>query len=120
MSLIHAVRRMNQHLSKALRDHGSPLDDCQIVIAEAVQSAPGSNQTNLVQATHIDRSTLSSALRRMARKKLLTKKLNPLDSRANVVVLTPAGEDALAAALIAKRKAERDLIRAFPFLQAAE
>jgi DNA-binding MarR family transcriptional regulator len=59
---------------------------------------PGMSQTALVQASGIDRSTLTEILRRMIDRGLVSRTRVKEDQRANALTLTQAGEEMLAAA----------------------
>ena len=81
---------------------------------------PGMSQTALVQASGIDRSTLTEILRRMIDRGLVSRTRTKRDQRANALRLTPDGEAALVSAFeAAKRSQERMLAPLAPSDRAA-
>jgi len=63
--------------------------------AKSPDGTTGITQTDLVQATGIDRSTLADMVTRMTTKGLLVREKSTSDGRANLVSLSPAGITAL-------------------------
>jgi DNA-binding MarR family transcriptional regulator len=61
-----------------------------------IKHNPGLTQSRLAQAIGIDRSTLVNSLDRLEARQLVRRQASPLDKRANVLQLTPAGEALLA------------------------
>lgn len=61
-----------------------------------IKHNPGLTQSRLAQAIGIDRSTLVNSLDRLEARQLVRRQASPSDKRANVLQLTPAGEELLA------------------------
>jgi len=57
-----------------------------------IRQNPGLTQSRLAAAIGIDRSTLVNSLDRLEARKLVRRRASPLDKRANLLELTPAGE----------------------------
>ena len=70
----------------------------QYAVLSAVAAREGLNQTDLVRATGIDRSTLADLVARMIAKGLLARERSSADGRANTVHLSELGRAALAEA----------------------
>jgi DNA-binding MarR family transcriptional regulator len=80
----------------------------QAQILHAIAQLNGvTNQTALVLATAVDRSTLSDICRRLARKGLIVRRRSQKDARAWITNLTPEGEAVLRRAQAAAAKAAR-------------
>jgi DNA-binding MarR family transcriptional regulator len=60
-----------------------------------IRQNPGLTQSRLAAAIGIDRSTLVNSLDRLEARKLVLRRASPLDKRANLLELTPAGEHLL-------------------------
>ncbi len=87
---------------------GSDLTPRQYAVLVTVSLNEGLSQTNLVERTGIDRSTLADVVRRMLKKGLLQRRRTKDDARAYAVKLTDEGWRALKASdPIAKRVDER-------------
>jgi len=67
----------------------------QWTLLEAIESLPGASQTQLSEATCMDRSTMTQVLDRLVAKRLVVKKRSKEDRRAAEVSLTPAGQNLL-------------------------
>jgi DNA-binding MarR family transcriptional regulator len=89
----------------------------QIAVLRAVDEfgrAP--SQTDIVERTGIDRSTLADIVRRLLKKDLLQRRRTKEDARAYAVTLTADGKRALADARLCEARVERELIEAMPVL----
>jgi len=76
--------------------NGKSLDDLVVHLLHRVsQRADDPSQTDIVESTGIDRSTVAEMIRRMVKKGLLQRRRSRLDARAYVVRLTEAGQRAL-------------------------
>ena len=67
----------------------------QFVLLAAVAEREGANQSELVKATGIDRSTLADMVQRMEGRSLLIRERAEGDGRANAIRLTPTGRELL-------------------------
>jgi DNA-binding MarR family transcriptional regulator len=86
----------------------------QLTVLVAVAGKDGATQTDLVEATGIDRSTLADMIARMTAKSLLTRARSAKDGRANAVSLTPAGRDILIAALPRLARVDAGVLAGLP------
>lgn len=90
---------LHRALQQALEIYGEELGEGaptqrQFALLSAA-AAPGRTQTDLVNATGIDRSTLADMVARMMAKGVLERERSASDARANVVRLTDAGRAVL-------------------------
>ncbi|HWA21612.1 MAG TPA: MarR family winged helix-turn-helix transcriptional regulator [Caulobacterales bacterium] len=86
----------------------------QFTVLAAVSSRAGQTQTDLVNATGIDRSTLADMILRMEERGLLTRGRSAADGRAKSVGLTANGRSALASAAPRARQADEAIMAALP------
>ncbi|AZU05354.1 MarR family transcriptional regulator [Glycocaulis alkaliphilus] len=70
---------------------GVEITQRQFAVLSALKEADGQTQTQLVQRTGIDRSTLAELVSRMATRGLVAREKAPGDARANAVKLTDEG-----------------------------
>lgn len=115
-SAIHLLHRAGQCAGDIFADEvsASGLTPRQFAVLAAVAENEGQSQTDLVEATGIDRSTLADIIRRMLKKGLLTRKRTRTDARAYAVRLTPQGRQALESALPGARRADARMLSALP------
>jgi DNA-binding MarR family transcriptional regulator len=92
------------------RDVGVDLTLRQFALIAAVAEQNGRTQTDLVQATGIDRSTLADMIGRMEDRGFLQRDKAAEDKRAKTVSLTAAGKSALAKAVPAADAADAALL----------
>ena len=78
----------------------------QFAVLLSVFQNPGMSQTALVQASAIDRSTLTEILRRMIARGLISRRRTKADQRANALTLTAEGEALLTQAFDAAMRAQ--------------
>lgn len=100
-SLLHLLHRASQAADE-LFDEKLPSDQLtprQFVVLMTVLEADGLNQTEIVQRTGIDRSTLTGIVQRLLVKGLLSRRRSRLDRRAYEVRLSPVGLNVLEAAM---------------------
>lgn len=112
----HLLRRANQHANDLYTNEtgSSALTQRQFAVLYAIDQREGASQTELVQATGIDRSTLADMIVRMQSKDLLARKRTEEDQRANSVRITPVGRRALRAAMPAMLRSEAGILEALP------
>jgi DNA-binding MarR family transcriptional regulator len=112
----HLLRRSQQYAfdlySREVKAAG--LTPRQFVVLTAVGGDDGLSQTELVQQTGIDRSTLAEMIARLIERGLLSRKRTSEDARANAVSLTASGHRALAQALPRVRSAENAILAPLP------
>jgi len=93
---------------------GDGLTPRQFAVLVAVAGNEGQSQTDLVERTGIDRSTLADIIRRMLKKGLLSRKRTKTDARAYAVRLTQQGRDSLNAAQPGAKNADARVLAALP------
>jgi DNA-binding MarR family transcriptional regulator len=86
----------------------------QFTVLAAVSGRTGQTQTDLVNATGIDRSTLADMILRMEERGLLTRGRSADDGRAKSVALTASGRSALATSAPRARQADDAILGALP------
>ena len=86
----------------------------QYAVLAAVEAREGLTQSELVQATGIDRSTLADMVARMIAKGLLERERSTVDARANAVRLTPEGRVTLELARPKMAAADAQVLRRLP------
>ena len=112
----HLLHRAQQFASDRFSDAtgGVTITQRQFAVLSAVAAQEGLTQTQLVQATGIDRSTLAELVTRMASKGLLLRERAPGDARANAVRLTDQGRELLANARAGAMAADEAILNALP------
>lgn len=110
LSAVHLLHRAGQCAGDIFHSDTTLVDltPRQYAVLVTVSQNEGLSQTDLVQKTGIDRSTLADIVRRMLTKGLLLRRRTKQDARAYSVKLTDAGWDILksaepAASLVDKR-----------------
>lgn len=107
----HLLHRAQQaaanHSAKALRSAGITLR--QFSLLAALDGNEGASQSDLVNATGIDRSTLADMVARMETSGLIKRAASKTDARAKSVSLTAKGKKALDKALPAVQAADTAL-----------
>lgn len=86
----------------------------QFAVLVTVAGNEGLSQTDLVERTGIDRSTLADIIRRMLKKGLLQRRRTKEDARAYAVKLTEEGWRMLKAAEPTARKIDERILAALP------
>jgi DNA-binding MarR family transcriptional regulator len=112
----HLLRRANQYANDLYTNEqdAKVLTQRQFAVLFAIDQREGMSQTELVEATGIDRSTLADMIVRMQKKDYLARRRTEEDQRANSVRITAAGRRALKTALPAVTKSEARLLDALP------
>ena len=113
---IHSLHRAGQCAddiaSTALAN--AELTTRQFMILKAIADRPGCNQTALIAATGIDRSTMADVVRRLVERGLIRRERDELDQRAYTIFLTENGRHAYTSLDRAWEQAERELLQALP------
>lgn len=118
MTLLHAIHRIQQAGDALFAEqmNGTDMTARQGVVLKALLHCDGLSQTELVERTGIDRSTISDLVQRLSKRSLLGRKRNRRDARAWVITLTPAGTRAARAADVAFPKVAKAMVERFPAL----
>jgi DNA-binding MarR family transcriptional regulator len=108
----HLLRRCVQYANDLFSQEpgASDLTKQQYTVLAAVEQNEGMSQTDLVNITGIDRSTLAEMIRRMIEKGLLDRERTEADQRANAVRIASGGRKALRGARSASERVERALL----------
>jgi DNA-binding MarR family transcriptional regulator len=91
-----------------------PITQRQFAVLVGVAAQEGLTQTDLVNATGIDRSTLAELVARMSKNGYLKRTKAKADARANTVTLTPKGRALYTKALPKVRKADDAILSMVP------
>jgi DNA-binding MarR family transcriptional regulator len=115
-SLLHLLHRAIQagtdRFAKALA--GSDLTARQLVILKAIEANDSASQTAVVGITGVDRSTLADIVRRLVKRRLISRKRTKEDARAYALTLTDAGRRAIQEADPVLRAVEKEMLAAIP------
>ena len=106
--LIHLVARQADKLFAQHTAERGP-SSREYAVLEAVANADGLNQTAIMTATGLDRSSTADVVRRMVAKGLLRRRRTRRDIRQYAVRLTPTGAELCRVGQAAARAAEEDL-----------
>lgn len=96
---------------------GGDLTPRQYAVLITVSLNEGLSQTDLVEKTGIDRSTLADIVRRMLKKGLLQRRRTREDARAYAVKLTDEGWKALKSADPVAKRVDDKILAALPAAQ---
>lgn len=110
-SLLHMLRRASQ-VGDALfweESRDDTLTARQFAILSAIAERDGSPQSAIVEATGIDRSTLSDVMNRLEKRGLISRQRSRSDARAYKVHLTAEGQNTLESGRIAAQSVDRRL-----------
>ena len=112
----HLLRRATQYANDIYtREVGDEtLTARQFAVLLTVDQHEGLSQTDLVNMTGIDRSTLADMISRMLKKDLLRRKRTEADARANSVSITATGKRALSSVQSRVSKAEGQILAPIP------
>ena len=116
-SLVHLLHRASQTadeaFSRALGDAAN-VTPRQAAVLACVAEREDCSQSDVVQVTGIDRSTVADMARRLVGHGWLTRKRSRSDARAYVLKLTPAGQAVLGRASGAIEVAGAELLDKLP------
>ncbi len=112
----HLLHRAQQFASDQFAEAsgGVQITQRQFAVLCAVNEQEGLTQTQLVQATGIDRSTLAELVSRMASKGLLIREKAAGDARANAVRFTDTGRELFNSAIAGAKAADHAILGALP------
>jgi len=111
---IEPVTVEGKDLIDYLREQTQMLDltPRQLAVLDAVADSEGPNQTELVNRTGIDRSTLSDVVRRLQKRRLLQRRRTKDDARAYAIGLTDKGREVLRTARPIAKQTEEQVLAA--------
>jgi DNA-binding MarR family transcriptional regulator len=110
---LNELHRAEQVAAAAFSDRSSGCTPRQLRVLSAV-SAKNATQTEIVEASGVDRSTIADLCTRLAKKGLITRKRSKDDARANIIAITEKGKAVLASLDVAEQAAEQKIIGALP------
>lgn len=115
----HLIRRVQQfHGDLFAREAGiRDLTKPQFTLLVAIENNEGTNQTQLVNLTGIDRSTVADTIKRLTDKGLLSRERTQADGRTNAVTLTAAGRKVVRVVKTAAERADKLLLEALPLAE---
>jgi DNA-binding MarR family transcriptional regulator len=113
-SVIHLLHRASQCATDVFAQEMSNMEltPRQFAVLLTVSQNEGLSQTDLVERTGIDRSTLADIVRRMLKKGLIQRRRTREDARAYAVKVTEEGARALKAAEPAVRRVDERILAA--------
>lgn len=118
-SPIHLLHRAGQCAGDVFQSEmrSEDITPRQFAVLVAVSENEGLSQTNLVEMTGIDRSTLADIIRRMLKKGLVQRRRTKEDARAYAVKLTEEGRRILRSAEPMAKKVDERILEALPAAQ---
>jgi DNA-binding MarR family transcriptional regulator len=119
LHLLHRLRQCAGELFHA-EMNGIDLTARQYIVLVATSQKDGLSQQEIIEATGIDRSTISQVVQLMIRKGLLKRRRAKTDARAYSITLSEHGRDVLTAAEPIVRRIDEALISALPPERGAE
>lgn len=116
LSPIHLLHRAGQCAGDVYQSEMAEegLTPRQFAVLVTVSQNEGLSQTDLVEQTGIDRSTLADIVRRMLKKGLLQRRRTREDARAYAVTLTDSGRVMLSNALPHTQRVDETILSALP------
>ena len=115
-SLIHLLHRASQiaedRLTRGLGD--TDVTPRQLAVLAVIADREDPSQTDIVEATGVDRSTLADIVLRLVDRKLVSRKRAKQDARAYALKVTDAGRSVLAASLPTLTRVEAELLKVLP------
>ncbi len=115
-SMLHLLHRAGQVADEMFSEemHGSELTPRQFAVLRVLQRLETASQTDIVNETGIDRSTLADIVKRLVSRNLIARRRSKADARAYAVRLTASGRDALRSAEPASERVESRLLKSLP------
>jgi DNA-binding MarR family transcriptional regulator len=112
----HLLRRCQQRAVEIFMEEigTARLTPRQFALLLTLSQRPGLTQTELVEQTGIDRSTVGDMIDRLVRRGLVRRRRSGRDQRANTLVILPAGAAALREALPAVERAQNRIMAPLP------
>lgn len=115
-SMLHLLHRAGQVADELFTEEmgSSDLTPRQFAVLMVLQRLETASQTDIVNETGIDRSTLADIVKRLVARGLIARRRSKSDARAYAVRLTPVGRDALKAAQPASERVESRILKSLP------
>ena len=115
-SPLHLLHRVHQRATELFQEKmaGTNLTARQYVVLVTAAQKDGASQQYIIDATGIDRSTVSQIMQTMIRKGLLKRKRTKEDARAYAITLTEHGRDVLKTSEMIVSGVDEALIAALP------
>jgi DNA-binding MarR family transcriptional regulator len=115
-SMLHLLHRAGQVADELFTEEmrGSDLTPRQFAVLLVLERLETASQTDIVNETGIDRSTLADIVKRLVARSLIARRRSKVDARAYAVRLTAAGREALKSARPASERVEDRLLRMLP------
>lgn len=112
----HLLRRCQQRAVEIFMEEigSTRLTPRQFAMLVTLAQRPGLTQTELVEETGIDRSTVGDMIDRLVRRGLVRRRRSGRDQRANTLAILPAGTTALREALPAVERAQHRILAPLP------
>jgi len=119
-SPLHLLHRVHQRATELFQEKmaGINLTARQYVVLVTAAQHDGASQQDIIDATGIDRSTVSQIMQTMLRKGLLKRKRTREDARAYAITVTEHGRDVLKASETIVTGVDEALIGALPATRA--
>ena len=112
-SPIHLLHRASQSVSDLFsREIKADLTPRQLTVLTAIARNEGCSQTDIVELTGIDRSTVADMIRRLKQKGLLERRRTKQDARAYAIKLTQEGQRILKDAEPYANRVDEKILRA--------
>ncbi|CAN1721562.1 protein of unknown function [Hyphomicrobium sp. 1Nfss2.1] len=115
-STLHLLHRVQQCASDLFQEHMAGIDvtSTQYTVLLAAAQSDGLSQQDIINATGIDRSTVSQVVQLLTRKGLLKRRRTRHDARAYAISLTDAGRRLLQTSRPIVEQIEEALVEALP------
>ncbi len=112
----HLLRRCQQRAVEIFMEEigATRLTPRQFALLLTLAQRPGLTQTELVEQTGIDRSTVGDMIDRLVRRGLVRRRRSGRDQRANTLAILPAGTAALHEAMPAVERAQIRIMAPLP------
>jgi DNA-binding MarR family transcriptional regulator len=119
-STLHLLHRVHQCASDLFQEHMAEMDvtSTQYTVLVAAGERDGLSQQDIINATGIDRSTVSQVVQLLIRKGMLKRRRTRHDARAYAITLTDAGRKVLNTSEPIIERIEQSLIDALPATRA--
>lgn len=118
-SALHLLHRAGQCADElfAINIGGSDLTPRQFAVLKAIAGSDEPSQTDLVEKTGIDRSTMADIIRRLVGRSLVQRRRTRRDARMYAVKLTEKGRNALDVAEPAVKSTDERILSTLPVAQ---